>query len=317
MRGLAIAFLMLLAGCTAPPEPFPDALTTPAPAAEASGREEALAAGTPAPKLALGRAWTFEGKEFYNEDTRFTVVVAEVRPDGYLFAGGAEDDLVYEALWWSRFYGPRDLSLNPTRYERPILQFPLADGASWKLSDALTVTARAAPVDTPLGKDDGFVIAGANEHVTFHAEYSPRAQSLVLLRVVQADGTVRDDVRMTAVADAQPWIWYELGPLAVASSPHEPALLDVTDGFDHVLVSAGGTTAGRARVEGPGGASWSAEFDGAETWKHAMLPAAPGRWAGLVAGRPFVDGAPELPAEAPVGWAYMHVAPVRWTRSSS
>ncbi|HVM45266.1 MAG TPA: hypothetical protein VM582_04970, partial [Candidatus Thermoplasmatota archaeon] len=104
-----------------------------------------------------------------------------------------------------------------------------------------------------------------------------------------------------------------LGELVAADMRH-PAVLDVPEGYDHVIVSAGGTTGGRVRLDGPGGASWSTEFDGAEAWRHAMLPATPGKWTGIAAGRPFVPEAPPLPADAPLGWSYMHVAPVRWLR---
>lgn len=317
MRGEATVLLMLLlAGCVGGnASTFPEALVTPTQERTASAEraEGASRAGEVlAPELRAGQAWTYEGKEFYNEDTSFTVVVAQVTGEGYLFAGGAEDDLVYEALWWSMWYGMHDRSLNRVDFDRPFLSFPLRDGASWPLSDTTTLTARAAEVDTPLGKDAGFVIEGADERRSLRVEYSPRAQNIVRLVTTGADGTVWSDLRMTRVAQAQPWVWYELGPLAVASNPHEPALLDVPEGYDHVIVSAGGTEGGRARVDTPGGPSWSVEFSGDETWRHGMLPAEPGRWVGAVAGRPFLRQVGELPVEAPVGWAYMHAAPVKW-----
>lgn len=288
-------------------------VATPTSGEKRLGPEPAAARSeTPAPQLAVGRAWTYEGSEFYNEDKRFTVVVASASGDGYLFAGGAEDDLVYEALWWSRWYNWHDRDLNRVDWDRPLLKFPLYDGATWSFAEGLTLTARAGKVETPLGEDAGYVIEGASERATVHVEYSPRAQNVVRYHVTLADGSVTQDLRMTSVEDARSWVWYELGPLAAAKNTHEPGVLDVAEGFDHVLVSAGGTTGGRARVDGPGGATWSADFTGAETWKHAMLPAAPGKWLGSVAGRPLLDDAPELPASAPIGWAYMHVAPVRW-----
>lgn len=324
MRGEALMVAaLLLTGCLSGGggEDDPDSTTTPSPVSDDFDRERALTeAGmsTLAPDLQVGRAWTYEGFEFYNEDSTFTVVVADVQVDGYLFAAGAEDDLVYEALWWSRWYNKHDRDLNRVDWDRPLVKFPLYDGASWTHGDGLTLTARAAPVDTPLGKDEGFVIEGANDRVTMRVEYSPLAQNVVLLRVVTADGDVWHDLRMTGVADDQPWVWYELGELVAVPNAHEPAAFDVPDGFDHVIVSAGGTSGGRARVVSPAGPAWDTEFaDAREDWRHAMIDATPGRWAAAIAGRPFVDGAPDLPADAPIGWAYMHVAPIKWIRASA
>lgn len=319
MRGVVgILGALLISGCFSGTEPSPDALVTPsAPSAgpESAAEDASAAREVAAPALVPGRAWTYEGYELYNGDSAFTVVVASVSGDGYLFAGGAEDDLVYDALWASPWFGPRDRSLNSARYERDILQFPLREGASWAYSEDLTLTARAATVDTPIGKDEGFVIEGASERAFIRAEYSPRAQNLVRLHTT-IGGRVFEDIRMTAVADDRPWIWYELGPLGVASNPHEPATVEVPSGFDQVIASAGGTTGGRARIAGPAGPAWEVEFSGDETWRHAMLDAAPGRWVGAVAGHPFVQGVPQELPDAPVGWAYMHLAPVKWLRGA-
>lgn len=318
MRGEAVILIaLLLTGCMGSSDPDGPARTTPgAPSADTQRggtfSEEAPANGSVGPpSLVVGTAWTYEGTEFYNEDTTFTVVVAEARADGYLFAAGAEDDLVYEALWRSRWYGPRDASLARDDGS-PILRFPLSEGASWDLFEGLTLTARRADVATPTGTDAGFVIEGSNERVAFHVEYSPRLGAITLYEVTRADGSTRDSLRMTRVAANAPWVWYELGELIVVPNAHEPAAFELAEGFDNLLASAGGHSGSRARVEGPNGASFDASFEGGETWRNAMLPAAPGRWVGAVAGRPFVDGAPELPAEPPVGWAYMHLAPVRW-----
>lgn len=320
MRGEVVFVLvaLLLAGCSTPTDTVSDAPATPSSSGAPSGprAEEGSAGGSDggvaAPELAVGRAWTYEGYELYNGDASFTVVVAQAEAEGYLFAGGAEDDLVYDALWASPWFGPRDRSLNSARYDLPLLRFPLREGDSWSYSSDITLRARAASIDTPLGKDDGFVIEGASERVVIRAEYSPRAQNVVRFHTT-IGGKVFQDIRMTAVADGQPWVWYQLGTLGVASNPHEPAAIDVSDGFDHVIASAGGTTGGRAHVAGPGGPAWEVEFSGDESWTHAMLDATPGDWVGIVAGRPYVGAAPDLPAEPPVGWAYMHVAPVRWT----
>ena len=189
VRGEAILLTMLLAGCVAADAPAAAPVATPSlPTDEPAAAMPNGSVG--APELRIGRAWTYEGSEFYNEDRSFTVVVAEERPEGWLFAGGSEDDLVYEALWWSRWYQVHDRALNRVDFDRALLRFPLFDGASWPYSDALTLTARAAQVDTPLGKDEGFVIEGANERVTMRSEYSPRAQNLVRLHMVAADGTL-------------------------------------------------------------------------------------------------------------------------------
>lgn len=310
--------ITLLAGCASREGPFPDTIGTPSPVSDTFDREEALAGReTPAPTPAVGRAWTYEGVEFYNEDTAFTVVVSDATAEGYQFAGGAEDDLVYPALWGSWWYGPHDRSLNRVDHDRPLLRFPLRDGASWPFSDTITFVARAFPVDTPAGRDEGgYVIEGGDEHRAIHVEYSPRAQNIVRLTITRADGTTRDDLRMTRVADNASWVWFELGPLTVVPNAHEPGIVEVPEGFDNVLVSAGGTQGSRARVEGPGGTSWSAEFPDVEVWKQTMLPPAAGKWVGVLAERPSVEGAPALPVESPIGWAYMHIAPVRWMRSS-
>lgn len=315
MRGEALILLVALAGCvgspSAPVAPAPDAGSEERAAPPESGREF-NASGTPAPELAVGTAWTYEGTQFYNEDPSFTVVVAQARADGYLFAGAARDDVHYAALWGSRWYGEHDLSLAREGDART-LAFPLADGASWDYVEDLRLTARLADVATPLGPDAGFRIEGANERVAVRIEYSPRVGAITLFETTRADGSVRDSVRMTRVAADQPWVWYESGELVVVGNPHEPAAFDVPAGFDDLLISAGGLSGSRASVQSEAGASWSTEFtEPAETWRHASFPATPGRWIGAVAGRPFVDDAPALPAEWPVGWAYMHIAPVRW-----
>lgn len=325
MRGAPLVAL-LLAGClgqAAPPETHPaecppeaDCALAPCPAGQRCETDIGYSpASISAPVLPSGRAWTYEGTEFYNEDTKFDVVVLRADEKGYLFGGGAEDDLVYEAVWGGRWYGERTPKLDPAESGRHLLDFPLSDGKSWAYSDdGLTLTARAKEVATPRGLLPGFVIEGRSDAVTMHAEYAPDIGNLVALRVVYADGIVGQDVRMTQMREGVKGLWYEGGPRA-ATDAANTLTLDVPPGFDAVLVSAGGMKGGRAALAGPTGAHWQRDFpEEAETWKQGILAADVGRWAGAIEGRPFIDGAPTLPRDTPLGWGYMAVGAVKWVR---
>lgn len=308
MRGrLLLLFALLLAGCTRPPE-APETTATPTPSAGPINASAAL------PSHPVGRAWTFEGTELYNEDAAFTVVVASADADGYLFAGGAEDDLVHEALWGSPWFGSREPDLDRKGWYMTPLDFPIHDGKTWAFDEQVRVTARAGDVETPTGREPGFTMSGDDgSGRTVSYDYAPSLGQIV--RWMHDYGNGRgESVRMTAVAEGRPWVWYELGTLVVVPNPHEPQPFDVPAGYDAVIASAGGVRGSRAVLAPPQGQPWTTEFTGPdEDWHHALLPAAEGRWGAAVAGRPDVD-APAVRDASPVGWAYMHVAPVRWVR---
>jgi hypothetical protein len=309
MRGLAVLFFVLVAGCAqgGPGAPPPTATSV----VEASPERNMT---VEAPMHPVGRAWTFSGTQQYNPDTDITIVVAAATPEGYLLAGAAEDDVVYEALWGNPLMGNVDAAFTRADWGRAALRFPLSDGASWEYREGVTVTARRASVEMPQGSDEGFVITGESERTTYRWDYSPALGQIVRHSAVGKDGTVYDDYHLTRVTDGQHWTWYELGALTVVEGPESPGSFDVPAGFDAVIASAGGVTGARASVRGPSGEEWTTEFTGEEEWHHGVLPATPGRWSALVAGRVDVPDGPELPVEQPIGWGYMHVAPVRWLR---
>lgn len=319
MRRLLAGLLLatLLAGCTAndPPNAGPDGVSTVPSDGPENATAPASADGVPPPVHPVGRAWTYEGAELYNEDARFTVVVARADDAGYLFAGGAEDDLVYEALWGSPWFGERARDMDRHEWMN-VLDFPLRDGASWDYRDGLRVTARATEVATPVGTQPGFRIEGESERSRVSYDYAPALGQIVRWETGPADATLPrfESLRMVAVAEGEAWVWYELGDLVVVPAPQQPQAFEVPEGHDAVLASAGGRDGSRAILQPPDGEAWTAEFPGEEDWKHAMLDAAPGRWTAAVAGWPYIEGTADVPAE--IGWAYMHVAPVTWLRAA-
>lgn len=317
MRALALVLALLLPGCLGGDADAPATPSAPTPTAAASVRSVPDGASTAAEVAALpvGRAWTYEGVEFYNPETEWTVVVARADEDGYLLAGGSEAEIVYAALWGGRWYGEVDRHLMRSATVRE-LDLPLHDGKTWEMHEGYALTARAAEIATPLGTMPGFIVEGKGEgEASFRGEYVPEIGNFVRLKEVWTSGRIGQDVRMTRVADGAKWVWHELGARVETGTPQSPVQLDVPAGFDQVIVSAGGRDGSRAFVQGPGGAQWTNEFTAEETWVHAMLPATEGKWAATVAGRVFVADAPDLPADPPVGWAYVVIAPVKWTRS--
>lgn len=269
-----------------------------------------------APRHPVGRAWTFEGDEIYNEDHAFTVVVAS-NASGHEFAAGAPDDLVYHALWFSPWYGKRDAHMNGIDGYRA-LDFPLTDGKSWMYDAEIRVTARAVEdAASPNGPTRGFRIEGASERWRVSYDYAIEAGQITRFEQGRVDGPVIDAVRMTGVTDVREWVWFERGDVTVVPTPQSPQAFAVPDGYDNVIASAGGRDGSRAIVAPPQGEAWTSEFAGEESWHHAMLPATPGQWSAEVVGYPYVEGAPDAPADAPIGWAYMHVAPVKWVKGAA
>ena len=321
MRLPLLAVLLVLPGCLDAEEP-PAGGTTPdareAPSAERANATPTAAGGMPAPVLPVGRAWTYQAALFYNPDEELTIVVSEVTPGGYRFSAGAQDDLVHHALWGNEWFGPHRADLGADGYAYKPFDFPLVDGKSWAWSEKLTVTAKAADVRTPAGIEPGFVIEGATERVNLRYAYAPSVGYYVDY-LFEVDGVPREALRLVRMDEGkQDWVWFELGDVTVVPDPHEPHAFEVPAGFDEVLVSAGGLKGSRATVVPPGGAggAWQQEFPAQdETWAHGVLPATEGRWVASVQGRPSLPVDPPAPPPAsPVGWAYMHVAPVKWVR---
>lgn len=313
MRGWAILLpMLLLPGCLG------DAPTATPTADVASDVRPVLQPGNASvdvpPVHPVGRAWTFRGIQEYNPDTEIVVVVAEARADGYLMAGATEDDVHYDALWGNPLMGETTRAMQREGF-RAWLDFPLVDGKSWTWGETMNVTARRAPVATPAGSEDGFVISGENEQLRVRWEYAPTLGQLVSLSTVRADGRVLDDLKLVKIEEGRAWTWYERGEIAAAWNPHEPTVFEVPSGYDAVLVSAGGRDGARTVVQSPAGEAWSADFPDDEVWKHATMPAAAGRWSASVVARPFLDDAPPVDVDYPIGWSHTQIAPVKWIRS--
>lgn len=259
------------------------------------------------PTLVTGTAWTYEGRREYDLPPRFTVVVL-ARPGGYLFAGATEADVVFSAAWGERWFGEKDLDLARPDAEHSLLAWPLFDGASWPISDLLTVTARAV--------DGRFEMRGEDERASIRYVYDPGVGAITELAFT-LDGETIEDVRLVANTTASQAVWFEAADIVVVTPGGPPASFDLPAGFDAVIASAGGDAGGRALVMPPHGQPWSKEFpedprpEG--SWVHEPLPATPGRWSAAVTGTPgrgvLPDGAPR-----PVGWSYLHLVPVTWLR---
>lgn len=281
-----------------------------APSPAPAGQDETPAsASVPPPSLPVGRTWTYRATQLYSPDPEVKIVVARADEKGYLFAGAAEDDLVHHALWGSEWHGEHGRDLMPPDAWYKSFSWPLSDGKTWEFAEGITVKATAAEIVTPNGRRPGFVIEGGNDRATVRYEYAPDVGYYVRYKQTWGD-RVTEELELVRVEDnVTAWLWYELGPLAAATGPEKPGVLDVAAGWDAVLVSVGGVAGGRATIVPPSGSVWQTEFTATEeTWQHAILPSAEGKWAATIQGRPWIDGAPPLPG----GWAWMHYAPVRW-----
>lgn len=309
MRGAAWLVLLLLAGCVQPEPQPPDPDVGERSGEPFPGAPTANYTVNAPPLHPVGRAWTYRGVQEYDPEPEVTVVVAQANEDGYLFAGAAPKDLVYEALWADPLYGPHDRALVRTDFERKWLSFPLYDGKTWAYTDTMSLTARRASLETFNGTEEGFVIEGSNGAITRRWEYAPALGVIVRHVTTRADGTVIDDYALTSVREGSPWVWYEVAEIGQAVA-EEPALLEVPEGYDNVILSAGGAEGGHVQVRGPTGETWSTTFDGAEEWRHGMLPATPGRWSAAIVGEPYIEIAP--PIDTPLGWAMVRFAAVRW-----
>ena len=81
--------------------------------------------------MPIGRSWTYAAKQMYDPIKEITVVVASKDVAGYVFAGGAKDQVIYPLLWGSQFYGPHALKLTilvDGKSFQTIHVFPLPDG---------------------------------------------------------------------------------------------------------------------------------------------------------------------------------------------
>lgn len=263
--------------------------------------------GVAAPVLVSGTAWSYEGVQEYDVVDPFTVVVSLVEGGGSLFLAGAEDDLLYHVRWGDRWFGPRDASLNPEG--RRSFSWPLVDGASWEYVEGRVVTASAVGAV--------FVIEGGDDRFRMRYVYDPAVGAISEWRTT-LDGVVVDDVRLARVGVAGEGVWFEAGDLVAVTDPASPQVFDVGGGLDAVVVSAGGKDGARVTVTPPGGEPWMREFapsdDPVGSWVHAALPATEGRWTASLQGWPGVDAPLPEGAPRPVGWSWLHLVPVAWTR---
>ncbi|HLE98111.1 MAG TPA: hypothetical protein VI997_12135, partial [Candidatus Thermoplasmatota archaeon] len=258
-----------------------------------------------APDLPLGRAWTYAADVIYDPDPELTVVVARKDAAGYLFAAAAEDDLYGEAVWGREWYGPMTTDLLDAETPKwPVFDFPLHEGKTWAFSPRLNVTAHEADIALPDGGTErGFRIEGDDGRSSFSGEYAPSVGWFTTYAYAWSAGSY--SLSLVGVEETDMYVWFERGPrVGVASGEGNPpgtATLDVPAGFDAVVASVGGEGGARTVVAPPplGGAAWSDEFTGEETWDARAFPATPGTWA--------------LAAQAPPdAWGYTAVTAVTW-----
>lgn len=237
------------------------------------------------------------------------MVVARADATGYLFAGGAPDDLVYDALWQSPWFGERKQDMDRKDWENNVLEFPLHDGKTWTYYGNQTVTATAARVDTPGGETEGFRIEG--ERVSY--DYSIPLGQIVRWERMYANGQLGESLRLVSVAEGVEPLWYDAGTLVSVFTPQDTSAFEVGSGYDAVIASAGGIKGARALLSAPSGKIWNADFSSTEeSWTHGEMAAEPGPWTASVLGRPYIDGAPPTPVEPPIGWGAMRARPITW-----
>lgn len=312
MRWAAVLLLVLFAGCLAP-EP-PPAQPSPCGAGEicacddCGGCDAADSVPCPSPAvpgarphLTPGRSWTYTADGLYDIDTEFTVVVARSDADGVLLAGQTEECIKGAAVWGRVWMGERDGELNEEGYR--MFDWPLADGKSWKLTDAIEVTARAANISVPGGTAPGFVISGGAEGSTVEYEYADSIGYLVRFRSARGD-VAYADIELKESGPSESWLWFERGPRAFAGGEQPAAVLQVPDGYDSVVASAGGASGGKARLVPPptAGEPWAYDADGAEAWVGTVREATAGPWT-LAATSP------------PGGFGWLEAVAVKWVRS--
>lgn len=316
LHALALAALLVLAGCLAGPSSGPERAPDPtADAAIDAPAPDGNTTGVPRPDLPVGRTWVYEASGAWNEDGPFGVVVAEATGDGYLFAGRAPEDLAETVIFSHFWQGPQDRDLN-RRYDgdptaRPLFDFPLRDGKTWAW-DVGNVTARATSVPTPSGTAQGFEMT-LSDTEAFEARwtYAPEVGYVTRLEYGFLDTTVYD-LTLQQTTTSAGWTWFETGPAAstcgdpTGDPPNHAATLDIPEGHDAVVVGAGGQGGGRSDVvpppDGPG--PWSYEHAEGENWDYEVLEGTPGTWT-LAAAE---DPQPEFP-----GYFCTFAQAVTWT----
>lgn len=288
-------FLATLTGCVAAPAATPTFVTP------VCGCEPTVfpTDTTEPPILELGSAWSYEGTLLYQGKVAFTVIVADVGPDDYLFAGSSRDDVAFSATWGSGWYGTRSPTLNTD--ERMWFSWPLEDGKSWEFWKGLTVRATAT--------DSGFAIQGANDRYAVRYDYAP-ALGAITNYERKVGEHVEEQLRLVATSRETTATWYDPPEPIYVDDATAPATFDLPAGFDNVILSAGGENGGFAAVAPPGSPAWTAHFPGPGgsqgSWTLATLPATPGTWGASVTGA-------GLPLTT---WSVLMISPVKWRELS-
>lgn len=267
-----------------------------------------------APEPPVGRQWTYEAQGAWNDLGRFHVVLA-LREDGsYLLAGTEPDDLdeeVFDRPW----HGPVDGDLNPaegTTFWDPLFDFPLHDGKTWSWGEDDTVRATAKTLQTPSGPSEGFeMVLEGPEGIDIRWTYAPDVAFLTSFTYELKDTTIMD-IELVDVSTAQDWLWFEEGPSASANANPEPtdppiSTLEVPEGYDAVIVSAGVEGGGETTVHPPPSGStdpWTYEGSQEEQWTYDILPGHEGTWT-LQASR-------DSPPPAAEGYAAVGIRAVEW-----
>jgi hypothetical protein len=171
-------------------------------------------------------------------------------------------------------------------------------------------------VRVPGGTEPGFVVEGTGERGHVRYEYAPAVGYYSSWLYESASGGYFEKLTLTRVGQAKDWVWFEPSKAIWAYDPAAPATMDVAQGVDAVLLSAGGA-GGRATVTMPDGSyrteTFPAEAIADGVWRQAILPPLAGKWTASTQDTPSAPV--DLPTGRPLGWAYVVLVPVKWTRS--